>query len=253
MQKGEPNAKRVKSANRQLYDAVAGCYEEIDGRRSPALESWLRQNLISLRQRSPGNSLLDIGTGSGLVTRCAEGVFALRVGLDLSPKILAANRRAFDFGVTADVDALPFPDHSFDVVVCFAVLHHLYGFESLVAEVVRVLKPGGVFYSDHDLDAAFAWRFAWPLNLYRRLHSSISRYLLASDAITPELYHLAEWQEGGVDSSGLVQLFATARFAVEVKFHWFGLAPVFDRLFGTRRHDQGWAPLVSLIATGERY
>lgn len=250
MPKSELNARRVKAANRRLYDAVAGCYEEIDGRRSPALESWLRRKLISLRQRAPGGALLDIGTGSGLVTRCAAGVFPLRVGLDLSAKILAAHRRAFDYGVTADVDALPFTDNSFDVVSCFAVLHHLYGFEGLVAEVARVLKPGGIFYSDHDLDAVFAGKFFWPLALYRRLRAASSKYRRASKEITPEIYHLAEWQEGGVDSLGLVRLFERAGFSVEVKFHWFGLAPILDRLCGARLQGHGWAPLLSLVATG---
>lgn len=250
MSESELNARRVKAANRRLYDAVAGCYEEIDGRRSPALESWLRLKLMSLRQRAPGGNLLDIGTGSGLVTRCAEGVFTLRVGLDLSTKILATNRKAFDYGVTADVDALPFTDNSFDVVVCFAVLHHLYGFEGLVAEVARVLKPGGIFYSDHDLDAFFAQRFRGPLALYRKLRAASSRYHRVSKEITPEIYHLAEWQEGGVDSAGLVQLFKKAGFSVEVKFHWFGLAPILDRLLGTRLQGHGWAPLLSLVATG---
>jgi ubiquinone/menaquinone biosynthesis C-methylase UbiE len=250
MGKNEVTALRVKAANRQLYDAVAGCYEEIDGRRSPALESWLRRKLMNLRQRSPGGGLLDIGTGSGLMTRCAAGIFSLRVGLDLSAKILAANRRAFDYGVAADVDALPFADNSFDAVICFAVLHHLYGFEGLVAEVARVLKPGGIFYSDHDLDALFARRFSWPLALYRRLHSASSRYRRANKEITSEIYHLAEWQEGGVDSSGLVHLFERAGFAVEVEFHWFGLAPGLDRLLGAGFKGYGWAPLLSLMATG---
>ena len=250
MVKNEIDGGRVKAANRHLYDAVAGCYEEIDGRRSPALESWLHRKLLNLRKRAGGGVLLDIGTGSGLVTRCAAGIFHLRVGLDLSTKILAANRRAFDYGVTADVDALPFADNSFNAVVCFAALHHLYGFEGLVAEVARVLKPGGIFYSDHDLDALFARRFSWPLALYRKLHSASSRYRRASKEITSEMYHLAEWQEGGVDSAGLVQLFERAAFAVEVEFHWFGLAPGLDRLLGAGLKGQGWAPLLSLMATG---
>ena len=91
-------------------------YEEIDGRRSSTLETWLRMNLTVIRKRAPGGSLLDIGTGSGLVTRCARGLFVLRVGIDLSSRILVANRNAFDFGVTADVGGLPLPDKSFDVI-----------------------------------------------------------------------------------------------------------------------------------------
>lgn len=252
MERGKVTDQCVKAANRQFYEAVADRYEEIDGRRSPTLEAWLRNNLLSIRRRAPGGCLLDIGTGSGLVTRCAEGLFALRIGIDLSPKILATNRKAFDLGVTADVDVLPFADNSFDVVTCFAVLHHLYAFEGLVSEVARVLRPGGIFYSDHDMDVAFSKRFRLPLLLYRRFHNAMSKYRRVSEVITKELYNLTEWQENGVNSPHVICLFGEAGFSVETKFHWFGLNPMINRLFGTRTRAPGWAPLFSLVATKGR-
>jgi ubiquinone/menaquinone biosynthesis C-methylase UbiE len=248
MKRCEIMERRVKAANRQFYEAVAHCYEEIDRRRSPTLEAWLFKNLANIRERVYEGRLLDIGAGSGLVTRCAEGLFVLRVGIDLSSRILAANRNAFDFGVTADTDSLPFPDNSFDVVTCFAVLHHLYAFKSLVYEVARVLRPGGVFYSDHDMDAAFSQRFRPLLLLYRKFHNAGSKYRKASEEITQELYNLTEWQENGIDSLGLIQLFQRAGFSVEPKFHWFGLSPITDMLFGIRDRARGWAPLFSLVA-----
>lgn len=248
MEPSKVTERRVKAANRQFYDAVADCYEEIDGRRSPALEAWLHKNLSVIRQRAPGGCLLDIGTGSGLVTRCAQGLFVFRVGIDLSTRILIANRKAFDFGVTADVDNLPFADNSFDVVTCFAVLHHLYAFESLVSEVARILRPGGIFYSDHDMDIAFYRRFRVPLFLYRKLHNASLKYQRVSEEITQELYDLTECQEKGVNSSHLICLFEQAGFSLQTKFHWFGLSPIIDRQFGTRTHARAWAPLFSLVA-----
>jgi len=248
MKRGEVTEQHVKVANRDFYEAVAERYEEIDGRRSSTLGEWLCRNLAAIRQRAPGGALLDIGTGSGFVTRCAEGVFVFRIGIDLSSRILVANRTAFDFGVTGDTDRLPFADNSFDVVTCFAVLHHLYAFENLVSEVARVLKAGGVFYSDHDLDWAFSKRFHVPLMLYRRLHNARSKYRKVSSVITPELYRLAEWQEDGIDSLGFIRLLEQAGFTVETNFHWFGLSRFTDRLFGKEPWTRGWAPLVSLVA-----
>ncbi|MBM4085541.1 MAG: class I SAM-dependent methyltransferase [Planctomycetes bacterium] len=243
-------AQQVKAANRRLYDAVAERYEEIDGRRSPALEAWLRKNLADIRRKAPGGRLLDIGTGSGLVTRCAAGLFSLRVGMDLSPRILAANRTAFDQAVASDVDRLPVADRSFDAVTCFSVLHHLYAFDGLVSEVARVLRPGGVFYSDHDMDASFRRRFRLLLRLYRRVRSAGPKYRRASEEITPEVYRLAEWQEEGVDSSRVVQLLEEKGFSVEAKHHWFGLSRLLDRTLGARSFGRGWAPLVSIVAVG---
>ena len=132
---------KIKDANRILYDEVAKNYEAIDGRRSSKLENFIRKELSQLKATSKGERLLDVGTGNGFITRCAKGIFKTRVGLDISPKILSASRDAFEIGVCADVDSLPFSDNSFDAVTCFSVLHHLYGFEEMVCELSRVIKP----------------------------------------------------------------------------------------------------------------
>jgi len=239
----------VKDANRRLYDAVASEYEAIDGRRSPQLRRWLRKRLGELRQKAPGGRLLDVGSGSGLVTRCAEGLFDYRVGTDISPEILEANSDAFDLGLPAECDNMPFEDGSFDVVTCFAVLHHLFSFKGLVKEARRVLKPGGVFYTDHDMDAAFYRRFRPMLAVYRKLHDAGAKYRKASESITEEVYCLSECHETGIDTGELCGLLRDAEFAVEVRYHWFGLSPLTDVVFGTRSCSAGWAPLVSVTAT----
>jgi SAM-dependent methyltransferase len=239
---------RVKAANRQLYDAIGDRYEEIDGRRSPVLELWLREIMTDLRRKASGGRLLDIGSGSGLVARCAEGLFDLRVGMDISPKILSANSHVMDAAIAADLDSLPFADESFDVVSCFAVLHHLYSFEGLVSQVSRVLKEGGVFYSDHDMDRSFYSRFSVPLRIYKKLRGAKKKYQEASEIITEELYDNAEWQENGIDSWAFIRAFEAEGFSVETKFHWYGLAGITDRLFGARSFNQGLAPLLSIQA-----
>jgi ubiquinone/menaquinone biosynthesis C-methylase UbiE len=248
MERNQTTAQAVKMANREFYDAVADHYEQIDGRRSPELEMWLRGNLANLCARAPGGWLLDIGAGSGLVTRCAEGLFPQRVGVDLSPRILAAHRAYFDWGAAADVEHLPFRDASFDVVTCFAVLHHLYDFDALVSEVRRVLRSGGMFYSDHDMDRGFSRRFRIPLSVYRKFRNARAKYQRASKTITPELYDLTEWQEEGVDAVRLIGLLRQAGFTVEARFHWFGLIPTLDRLVGTNFRGRGWSPLLSIVA-----
>jgi ubiquinone/menaquinone biosynthesis C-methylase UbiE len=59
-----------------------------------------------------------------------------------------ARRRLAPFGARAeirqaDATALPFPDASFDVALSFIMLHHVVAWEQAVAELVRVLRPGG--------------------------------------------------------------------------------------------------------------
>ena len=165
----------VKDANKAYYDLVADTYERIDGRRSESLQNWLRGRLGEVRAISPGGRLLDLGAGAGFASRCAEAIFDSRTGVDLSPKILTANRSSFDSAVACDVDHLPFRDGSFDAIICFATLHHLPLFETVAAEARRVLQPGGVFYSDHDLDSSFVRRHWWLLKCYRALRNPAAR------------------------------------------------------------------------------
>jgi ubiquinone/menaquinone biosynthesis C-methylase UbiE len=242
----------VKEANRTLYDAIAEKYEAIDGRRSPELEAWLRNNLAELRDRAGGEALLDVGAGSGLVTRCARGLFARRVAVDISPRILAANKGSFDQGIAADLDHLPFRAASFSVVTSFAVLHHLYAWDAFVREVARILRPGGVFYSDHDMDRAFHDRFAPLLKVYRGLKDSKHKYVSAAPGINDTTYELAEFSEDGIDTRRIVEVFRASGLEVTTRFHWYGLTAITDRIFGKRPLGRGWAPLVSVLARKPR-
>ncbi len=244
MRPNEREIAAVKVANRRLYDAVAAQYETLDGRRSPALARWLRGNLLDLRAQAPGGRLLDLGAGSGLVSRCSQGIFAKRTAVDISPGILAAHRANFDYAITADSDFLPFRDATFDAVVCFAVLHHLPRFESVVAEICRVLAPGGIFYADHDLDLAFAQRFRPFLAFYRFLRQPAAKYAKISRE-NSATYDLAEHHSQGIDAPAIASLFSSHGFGVTLAYHWYGLAAWSDFFFGVSRWRRGWAPLAA--------
>jgi ubiquinone/menaquinone biosynthesis C-methylase UbiE len=240
-------AAEVKRANRRLYDAVGAGYESLDGRRSGVLERWVRERLAELSARAGGDLLLDIGSGSGLVTRAGRGLFRKTIALDLSPGILAACGGHADWRVAADSDALPLADESADVVSCFAVLHHLHDAATLAREVARVLRPGGCFWSDHDMEAAFRRRFRWPLAGYRRLRGADRHYAAAGiDAAT---YALAEYREDGVETSRFLGQLRDSGLSARADFHWFGLSGLTNRLFGERRLRQGWAPLLRIVAS----
>ena len=91
-----------------------------------------------------GMQLLDVGSGTGVVTAAASRRGALPTGVDFSSAMLAQARRTyprlrFDEG---DAEALPYPDRSFDAVVSNFGIHHLPGPGKGIAEALRVLRPG---------------------------------------------------------------------------------------------------------------
>lgn len=238
----------VLSANRKLYNMIAEDYEKIDGRRSAKLENWLKSTLIDISSRSGNERLLDLGSGSGLVTRCAKGIFNKCIALDLSENIIKANLRFSDAGIVADASYLPLRSETFNAVTCFAVLHHLCGFESLVSEVSRVLKPGGIFYTEHDMDKKFSEKFSLPLTIYRKLKNIKKRYYEIGGKEAYDLYSHAERQEKGIVSEEIIKLFEKKGFSVSFKFHWFGLSSLTDILFSKKPYPQGYAPLLSMTA-----
>jgi ubiquinone/menaquinone biosynthesis C-methylase UbiE len=242
----DPRATAARQANRALYDTIAPVYEAVDGRRTAALAAYVRDMLVTVRARAPGDSLLDLGCGAGFVAQCAEGVFRHRVGVDLSGRILEVGRRHFEEYRVGDADAIPYPDASFDAVACFAMLHHLADDRQLVREVHRVLRPGGVLYTDHDMDLAFHRRFRWPLAGYRRLFRSPAPYVAVGARV--EDYHRAEARGDGIDAEALAAGLTAAGFQVDLARHWYGLNGLTDRCFGRRTFATGWAPLVRVLA-----
>jgi ubiquinone/menaquinone biosynthesis C-methylase UbiE len=103
----------------------------------------------------PGSgTTLEVGAGSGRLS-CMLAMAGYRtVCLDSSPEALQAARinyesiRSKGRLVTGDGEALPVRDGSVDVVLSTGLLEHFADPSPIVREMVRVLKPGGLFYSD---------------------------------------------------------------------------------------------------------
>ncbi|MHC4718228.1 MAG: class I SAM-dependent methyltransferase, partial [Planctomycetota bacterium] len=113
--------------------------------------AWDQEILAEIGPECSSLRILDIGCATGrLLCRLAEAGVGRLCGTDLAPNILEAARRKLarhDAEVElkpADAeDALPWPDGSFDVVVLSGVFHHFYRPLDALAEVHRLLAPGG--------------------------------------------------------------------------------------------------------------
>ncbi|HXD68570.1 MAG TPA: class I SAM-dependent methyltransferase [Gaiellales bacterium] len=99
--------------------------------------------LSLLAAAAPGR-LLEAGCGTGaLAGRCAGELRCEVTALDASPEMVRATRARGIDAVTGDVQELPFPDGAFDCAVAAWMLYHVPDLDRGVAELARVLRPGG--------------------------------------------------------------------------------------------------------------
>ena len=144
---------------REYYDKFSASYNHRRGRGYHALIDELEAEAIP-----HGGSLriLEAGCGTGLVmervrVRGCRNLF----GIDLSAAMLAAARRNGNSVAQASVTALPFADASFDVAYAFKVLAHVHDIRAAIAEIARVVRPGGTviveLYNRHSLRGV-RWR-----------------------------------------------------------------------------------------------
>jgi ubiquinone/menaquinone biosynthesis C-methylase UbiE len=113
----------------------------------------LRKRTVDQALIHPGDSVLDVGCGTGEVTLLAKtrARHGAVYGIDPAPEMIAvARRKAARKGLEIDfrvgvIEALPFPDSSLDVVTSSLMMHHLPDDLKArgLAEIYRVLKPGG--------------------------------------------------------------------------------------------------------------
>jgi glycosyltransferase involved in cell wall biosynthesis/ubiquinone/menaquinone biosynthesis C-methylase UbiE len=163
-------AARVREANRAVYNAKRlEDYERNESIFADARQETVERMLASLaREAGPRGRVLDIGCGSGNVARLARAWFRWAGGVDIGWRLLGQARRRSPLPlVGGETERLPFRDGAVDCVTAYAVLHHLLDPRPTFREAYRILRPGGVFYTDHDVNHYFA-RFYQPV--YRLAH-----------------------------------------------------------------------------------
>lgn len=105
-----------------------------------------REQLRRLLPLKGSERVLDVGTGTGAIALAIAPLVGEVIGIDLVPEMLAEARRLAPPGVSfveGDAHALPFEVGSFDLVTSARTLHHLTRPELVLAEMTRVLRPGG--------------------------------------------------------------------------------------------------------------
>jgi SAM-dependent methyltransferase len=157
-----------------------------------------------------GARVVDLGCGAGrYLCRAAAGGAGRRVGVDASAAMLARAREAGGLLVRAELPAVPFRNAAFDVAVCALVVGHLRHLGPGLAEIARVLRPGGTLvYSDmHPEGARRGWRrtfvaddateyavrhFVHALDEHRAACAAAG--LVIEEIAEPRVEHVARWR-----------------------------------------------------------
>lgn len=132
---------------RRLFDDTAAHYDRINRVFSLGTGAWYRRQALRRAGLRPGDRVLDVATGTGLVAREAAwlaGAGGRVTGLDPSAGMLAAARRELPIGlVQGRAEALPLADASADFLSMGYALRHVADLGIAFAEYRRVLRPGG--------------------------------------------------------------------------------------------------------------
>ncbi|QAB14641.1 bifunctional demethylmenaquinone methyltransferase/2-methoxy-6-polyprenyl-1,4-benzoquinol methylase UbiE [Hydrogenovibrio thermophilus] len=146
----DEKVKKVKG----VFDSVAGNYDIMNDVMSLGIHRLWKRHTIELSGIRPGQAVLDLAGGTGDLTKA----FAKRVGktgrvvlADINESMVRVGRdRLTNDGIIGNVDytitnaeALTYPDNTFDLVTISFGLRNVTNKDKALAEICRVLKPGG--------------------------------------------------------------------------------------------------------------
>jgi demethylmenaquinone methyltransferase / 2-methoxy-6-polyprenyl-1,4-benzoquinol methylase len=155
------------AAARTLFAPLGPTYDRYSALLSLGQDPRWRRFLVSRVEARPGDTVLDVATGTGAVARelvASKGCTV--VGLDQSPEMLAEARRRLPADVElieASAESIPFPDASFDALTFTYLLRYVSDPASTVRELARVVKTGGTIAGLEFAVPRGIWRLPWEL------------------------------------------------------------------------------------------
>jgi SAM-dependent methyltransferase len=164
------------------FDRAASYYDRTRAM-SPGVSEAITDAILAQLSRAAADRLLEIGIGTGRIARPLIARGLPMAGVDIAPAMLAQLVAQLPPDgpepdlFLADATRLPFRDATFPAILTVHVLHLVSSAEEMLAEVRRVLAPGGVFLHKRQRDPdpmlpSAAW---WDAELDRRGHPPIRR------------------------------------------------------------------------------
>lgn len=137
-----PEGTEKVQAVRAMFDAIAPRYDVVNRLMTFRMDVGWRRRTVAALALPPGQRVLDLACGTGDLCRELQAAGLRAVGFDLSYGMLAAARTTAPLA-QADALALPVPDARADGVTCGFALRNLVALTPFLAELARVVRPGG--------------------------------------------------------------------------------------------------------------
>jgi demethylmenaquinone methyltransferase / 2-methoxy-6-polyprenyl-1,4-benzoquinol methylase len=178
----------------ELFAPLGPTYDRYARLLSLGQDPRWRRFLVSRVEAGPGDCVLDVATGTGLVAaELVRQKGCTVVGLDQSPEMLAVARKRLSDAefVEATAEALPFADQSFDALTFTYLLRYVDDPGATLAELARVVRPGGTIA---------ALEFAVPRGIWRPLWRAYVGVLLpaAGRSIDPSWHKVGRFLGGSI-------------------------------------------------------
>ena len=151
----------------------------------------LVREFIEIVNPMEGESLLDVGCGTGAFINQLKSMLLSVTGIDLSSNSISMALAASPWcsWTVGDAESLPFADKSFDILTFSGILHHLPDLAKILGESRRVLKPGGrVFGYDPNGRNPAMWLYRSPMSpLHSRAGVTVNERLLLAEEVETSL------------------------------------------------------------------
>jgi demethylmenaquinone methyltransferase / 2-methoxy-6-polyprenyl-1,4-benzoquinol methylase len=200
----------------ELFEPLGPTYERCAAALSFGQDARWRSFLVSRVEALPGDAVLDVATGTGLVARALVARYGCTVvGVDQSGGMLAEARRRTPGVelVQASADALPFDDGRFDALTFTYLLRYVDDPAATLRELARVVRPGGTIAGLEFGVPRSAWRPLWELYVravlpaagalighgWREAGSFLGGSIRRFDREWPQERLAAAWRAAGVD------------------------------------------------------
>lgn len=193
------------------YEKMHGeIYNEIEQER---LKVELKKAISEIRTNSAEKTVLDYGCGAGNLTSHLSSLGCMVIAADISVGFLdLISTKVYETSVKTiklnGIDLSNIPNESVDMVATYSVLHHVPDYLAILPEFIRIIKPGGIIFIDHEPSEEFWQKNEVYLEFKNKIKSkmpiNIKKFLI--------LENYYDW---------LIRKFINARYHREGDIHVF--------------------------------